>query len=208
MATSAIQPSAKDSFVTLQFPTTNYGTNVTIALHDHYLSPNRGILNFVIPSDISSASITSANLYLYYYGQDNLNPTGKQVDCYKITRDDWVEAQVTWNIYKTSNNWTAPGGDYVTSDPVGGSTTFPANAGAWMSWAITAIAKDAIDNVARSVNLIVKFTLENITDAGLRSFPYFHSNNYTTDTTLCPKLVIEYTAFQPFRNYYPHILAH
>ncbi|GAH07096.1 unnamed protein product, partial [marine sediment metagenome] len=108
---------------------------------------------------------------------------------YKLTRTDWVELEATWNIYKTASNWTAPGGDYVTSSPVGGSIVFPAGFG-WMTWNVLAIVQDAYGG-SIPAEFLVKFETEGLASGG--SQPAFHSKNFTDDTDLQPKLVIDYT---------------
>ncbi|GAI55677.1 unnamed protein product, partial [marine sediment metagenome] len=101
---------------------------------------------------------------------------------------DWVETQATWLIYKTGSNWTAAGGDYVTSSPSGGSAIVPTPPG-WMSWDVLAIVQDAYDG-SNPAEFLVRFETE---EDALGWNCDFYSNKYTGDTSLCPKLVIEYT---------------
>ena len=195
MAILTIQPSAKDTFLNASPAgrTINYGSNAEIELWDKVDNALRSILEFDIPSLPAGATITSASLQLYYRAYNGANPSGKTAWAYKLTRTDWVELQATWNIYKAGINWTAAGGDYVTSSPSGGSTTFPAAINAWMSWNVLAIIQDAY-NASKPAEFLVRYETESLSSPNDSEIA-FHSKEYTVDTTLRPKLVIEYIAF-------------
>ena len=183
------QPSSKDTRLDGGNATVNYGGDNDVQLNDQAADIQRGIFYF----DISDFGYfpTSATLKLYYLNKSGTDPNGITIWAYKLIRNDWVELESTWTIYKTSNNWTAGGGDYVTSSPAGGSTTFPAGFG-WMTWNITDIVKDAIDNESGHLNILVKFATE--TEAGGYHYAYFYSREGTPgDTTKRPKVEITYT---------------
>ncbi|MHA1482829.1 MAG: DNRLRE domain-containing protein [Candidatus Heimdallarchaeaceae archaeon] len=187
MATYTKQPSTRDARLKKDAPNDNTGAATYFAITGLSSVLWRSILNFDI-SDLPAGVIDSVKLKLYYYDKDQ-TPDGKTVWAYKVTRDDWVESEVTWNSYKSSSSWTAAGSDYVTSNPAGASTTFPSSYG-WMEWDIKAIVEDAIDNVSDSVNLLIKF--DNEAD-GSWARANFYSSEYTDNTDLCPKIVIEYS---------------
>ena len=192
MATLTVQPSAKDSTLQQIAPTINYGSAAAIYVADRDGSRNaRAVIEFDISGLPVDMAITSATLSLYYYDYHAAdgygNPSGKTVWAYKLTRTDWVEAQVTWNIYKTANNWTTAGGDYVTVTPSGGSTTFPAAAGAWMNWNVKAIVQNAYSN-GNPAEFLVRFATESRAGG---SFSYFYSKEHATAGTR-PKLTIDY----------------
>jgi hypothetical protein len=185
-----IQPSGADTFLYLSDPTGNFGTNVslTVSTTNVGTTKRRILARFVHGVPVGQNIISSSlGLYYFYWYTGMSNPSGKTVFAYKLSRTDWVENQATWNRYKTNTDWTTAGGDYVTSDPAGGSTMFPAGYG-WMAWDVLAITQDAYTN-GNAVELLLKLNLEN--EHCLASF---HSNNYVTDTTLCPKLTIDYEA--------------
>lgn len=188
MAELVIQPSAKDNTPSEYWPTTNYGAASIIYLMDGATETRRAILEFDLSDIPGGQTIVSANLQLYFRGFAHTNPSGKTVWAYKLTRIDWVEAQSTWNVYKSGSNWTNPGGDYVTSNPAGDSIVFPASPG-WISFDVLAIVQDAYgeDNPAE---FLVKFATEQLA-SGFSQVELW-SNNYSTDTSLRPKLVIEY----------------
>lgn len=191
--TLTIQPSGKDTYLNIGAPTNNQGGSSSIVVRDRIGSTSRTILEFDITGLPAGATLGSANLQLYYsrystYSTDT-DPSGKTVWTYKLARTDWVELEATWNIYKTGSNWTVAGGDYVIADPVGGSTTFPADFD-WMTWDVLAIVQDAYDS-SIAAEFLVKFETEDLSSN--YSQGYFYSSNYTTDTDYCPQLVITYT---------------
>lgn len=198
MTILTVQPSSKDTYVRQDFNTSNYGGVDILYITDYDGSARRPIFEFDISELPSGATINSATLQLYYVNHSGDNPSGKTVWAYKLTRIDWVELEATWDIYKTGSNWTASGGDYVTSDPSGGSTTFPASEGAWMSWDVKSIIEQAIADEWSVAEFLVKFETEteiaNYSQAGI------YSNDYTSDPSLCPKLVIDYTPAAGLEN--------
>jgi len=102
-----------------------------------------------------------------------------------------VEGEATWNIYKTDNNWTAAGGDYVTSDPAGGSAVMPADFG-WVAFNVKDIVQDAYDGSV-AAELLIKFALETFGAADNHIANFYSSEGTPGDTTLRPKLYIEYS---------------
>lgn len=183
-----IQPSAKDTHLLESAPTSNQGSSTTFRVRDCISDTYRDILEFSLSTLTSEKTPVSATLYLYYFSYVNTDPVGKTVWAYKLSRTDWVEGSATWNIYKTGSNWTSAGGDYVTSSPSGGSTTFPGSYD-WMTWDILNIVTDAHDNTD-PLELLIKFATEGLSSG--YSGADFYSNDYTTDTSKRPKLIIEY----------------
>ena len=186
------QPSSKDNNMASNAATTNYGNQIWLTIHDYGggSQVSRDILEFDISDIPASAVFSQGDLSLYYYSYGGADPSEKTVWAYKLTRTDWVELESTWNIYKTGSNWTSAGGDYVTSNPSGGSVNAPADYG-WMTFDIQAIVEDAYDN-SNDVEVLTKFALEDKT-SGTRSSLLWYSNNYTDDTSKRPKLTVTYT---------------
>jgi len=190
--TLTVQPATQDGDILERFPDTSYGTGMLLVLLDLTTWTRRCLFEFDISSLPSNATITSATLGLYYNSYGNNDPNGKTVWAYKLSRTDWVDTEATWNIYKTGSSWTSAGGDYVTSNPSGGSTTFPAAADAWMEWDVQDIVEDAVAN-ENAAEILLKYATEGLasghTDANLRA------SEHTTANTR-PKLVIEYKLVQ------------
>lgn len=180
-------------------PDTNYGSSGYLALYDYGGERTyRTLLEFSLLSLPSGSKIISASLQSYYYlWAGAIDPVGKTTWAYKLTRVDWVELQATWNKYKTDNEWTAAGGDYVISNPSGGSTVFPSNYG-WMSWNVKDIVKDAYDN-DKPAEFLVKFETEGLLSD--YSMPSFVSRDDTENQEFQPKLIIEYI-ISPFPTHF------
>ena len=155
-----IQPPSKDNSLYGGSTTTNYGTSTQLTIQSRSFGNRnyRTIIAFGITwgTDIpAGATLTSATLGLYRTG----GTSGRTYQAYKCTRDDWGETTSSWQRYKTSTDWTTAGGDYVTSDPSGGSATSPSSNG-FVSWDVLAIVQDAQTNNT-NINIIIKDSVEN-----------------------------------------------
>lgn len=99
-----------DTFLYDDSATTNYGTNVTLFVGDTGGARYRTLIKFAGLSDGTippGAVISAATLSLYCYGENSGNARTLRV--FRLKRA-WVEAQATWNIYSTGNNWQTAGG--------------------------------------------------------------------------------------------------
>jgi len=190
--TLTVQPSAKDNSIYKGSATANYGDETKIQIYDHGNWRYRAISEFDISSLPAEATLSSASLRFYYYEYATSDPVGKTVWQYKITRTDWVEMEATWNIYKTDSDWTTAGGDYVTANPDGGSVTMPSSYG-WVSWDVFAIVQDAYDN-SNPAEFLVMYEEET---AVPYSMARFYSKDYVDNTSLRPKLIIDYSILSP-----------
>jgi hypothetical protein len=181
--------SGKDTYFDNYVPDHNYNNLTFLSVKSSSISNQRSPLEFPVVwgTDIpAGATVDTAVLYLYYYSYSG-NPVGRTYWAYRLTRTDWVEAEATWNIYKTGSSWSAGGGDYTVTN--GASTVMPADYG-WVSWNVLDQVKYAQTN---SVN--VEFLIKDGTEGSVTQYlAGFHSNTYAVDTTLRPKLIIGYTA--------------
>jgi len=191
------QDATKDTRIYVNAPNTNYGTEEKFRLLDRANILQRALIEFDI-SDLPNDAIISAATFSAYYAfrsaSPYADPVGLTVWAYKLNPDQtgevWVETEATWNIYSSAGgNWDVAGGDYDTSSPAGGSTTFPAGYD-WMDWNVKAIVEDAIANESDIVKIMLKYASET---EDLMHYPLFRSRTYTTDITQQPKLVIVYT---------------
>lgn len=101
------QPSSgTDTYINSAAATTNYGTTTSMTVGTvssaYYYG---GLIKFDLSSISSSAEVSSAVLTLYVSSYSG-TPT---IAVYRQKRA-WVEAQATWNIYSTGNDWATAGG--------------------------------------------------------------------------------------------------
>jgi hypothetical protein len=88
--------------------TTNYGSSATMETtkwaasdHSHSVLKFTGLSNITPPVIVSSVTL---NLFLV----DGSAGTTHAMDIRRLLRN-WVEAEATWNIFATANNWTTAG---------------------------------------------------------------------------------------------------
>ncbi|MBA7681469.1 hypothetical protein ES703_89808 [subsurface metagenome] len=191
MATLVVQPSAKDQYISEYSPDVNFG-DAALQIRDwNYPAILRAILEFVISSLPAGATLNSASFEAYYYSYGQADPVGKVLLAYKLSRTDWVEAEATWNIYKTGSGWTAPGGDYVTESPDGASVVVPASYG-WLTFDVLDIVQDAYDG-GNAVELLLRFADEAV---GAYSVVMLREGEYE-DGYYHPKLTVVYNEAAP-----------
>jgi hypothetical protein len=192
--TLTVQGSGIDNSIFQGAATTNYGTDTKLALSGSSSAIEHILVNMSLSELPVGATITTATFSLYYYAYLlSYDPNGVTLTLYKCRRADWHGTQSTWNIYKTSNNWGTAGASNTTTD-IDTSKTATANFGAgygWLNFNVKAIVEDA---VANSVNFNIRGSI-----ASGDYVAYLYSREYATDTTLRPKLVIEYTEASTFK---------
>lgn len=183
--TLSIQPPGKDNKLHLSFPTTNKGSDVNLAVEGTAIYLLRSLLEFSLAGLPVGAVLSAADLMLYWLSDIINSPVGRTYWAYRLTRTDWVELESCWSYYKGTTGWTAAGGDYTTDD--GASVVIPADYG-WITW-------DVLDQVlyAQTEEIAAEFLIrDNVETETTRYGGIFHSNDYTDDTDLCPKLVVTY----------------
>ena len=128
-----------------------------LAVGDQSGSARRSVLRFPM-GGLFNKNITAATLRLHglvYFGSGTIE--GKQLDVHKLTQQGWVEAEVTWNDYKSGTAWATGGGD-ITSTPTPPTTTVPASPGD-MEWDALDLTLDA-DDQGDQLDILVKFNDE------------------------------------------------
>ncbi len=180
---------SKDTYINSQSSTNNYGDQPTIRtgryLFGVYVT-TRGLIQFAKPDWAPMIAVTSATLRLY-------SPMGdftKTHYCQRLIRTDWVEAEATWNIYKTGSAWSAAGAgnsadDYTATDQA----TASAAVDNWLEFDVTAQVEWARSNDADPAFRIV---CDEGTSTGEIQFA---SKEYPKDAPAeeyWPHLVIEY----------------
>jgi len=118
--TVVLRPGAEgfDSMLDQGAASTNYGSAITATVGGESGGAfhRRMVIKFDLASIPTDAVIDQAVMCLYLVSEgheQNVNIAG-----YPLLRD-WVEDEVTWNIWKTGNNWTTAGATSVGDDREG-----------------------------------------------------------------------------------------
>jgi len=147
---------------------------------------------------------------------DGAIKTGATLSLYGSSKEDTFSPVIApdINIYSSApaSNTALVAGDYDSLSAIGLSTAIT-----YAGWSTTGYNDFALND-------LTVISLTNVTKLGVRNACYDAANSapgwqnskysqlagYYTEqgTGYKPKLVVTYTADQPFRNYYPHILAH
>jgi len=187
-----VQPSDADNWMQEDAATTNHGSYDGILVRS--LATNQDIrttLSFDFSGDIPAGStIDSATLSLLWYSRVGI-VEGRTYWAYRLTQAGWVEAQATWNIYSTGNNWASAGGDYTATN--GKSTVMPAPY-AWVNWGdtggdMTTQVQYALDSVSGVAHFLIKDGTE---ESVSNETALFYSKENATAANR-PKLYIEWT---------------
>jgi hypothetical protein len=181
-----IQPSGIDTTLFENVPTLNWGTNDTLYATSTTNERKRSLLKFdfsaVVPA---GATITLATLSLYC----TTSRASHTITVYRLLRTDWVEAQATWNIYKTGSSWGTVGALNTTTDIT---TTDAATAASvavdqWLNETVTAQVQTALNSVGGVAHFLVA-------DVGAsEGYHNIYSSREATTEANRPKLYIEYT---------------
>jgi hypothetical protein len=114
------------------YPTTNYSTSAELEATkfgsgDH----SHSLLYFDLSGIPAGSTITGATLGLYVVSRNS----GTRTITLKALLRNWIEAQATWNIYSTGNNWTT-GGALSDGNDRSSTTTASASISAtgWATW--------------------------------------------------------------------------
>ena len=176
----------RDTYMSDYSKTTNYGTNADFYANLYQYTP---LIRFAIFESEGGpvpdgATINSATLYIYKYSNYNLDMTLN-----RLLRD-WTETGATWNNWKSGSAWTTARAASSGNDIEGTSYATYSNSNFGTdTWGSADVTTDVSAWAGGTANygwraLVVSGNNER----------KFNSRNYTTDATLRPKLVIDYTA--------------
>jgi hypothetical protein len=183
---NAFTPSTADTCVNSDFPNNNYGTIDKMDVYTDATQSVRSLVKFDLSSIPPGSTINQAYLLLYVITYDG-NPASRTYVANRITKD-WIETQATWNDYKTSSNWAAPGGDFTTD---GAASTPGAINGNWLTWTVTDIVKAWIEGGQSNYGFFIKDSAEGTGD----TFVGFNTREYS-ESDLRPVLKVDWSPAQ------------
>jgi len=170
-------------------PTTNLGNSITIRVRATSGTIYRTAIKFNLTTIPVTATVTSATLYLTISAADTTSDD-VAVELYPLLRN-WVEGEVTWNIFSTGNNWTTAGAENVGTDRSGtsvGNFNVPNDSGVGTVFTITLSTghvQDWVSGAVANYGWLIRGS------SGANSITMASSDNATTSYR--PKLVIEYS---------------
>lgn len=134
-----------DSYMAQDSATTNFGTNTTLIIGEDTGAASarkNGLIKFDISSIPSNATLdTNGSVFTIKTSAAASETNNSNVSMYQLLRD-WIETEATWNIWKTSNNWTTAG--------AGGDGT---DADLTNSWGSYSIANTEAANVTKTITI-------------------------------------------------------
>ena len=182
-----------DTYLASNAATTNYAANAALyageyapagTIYARSLLQFPGLTDGTIPS---ASAILSASIFLRIEGDYSVNARTYRI--YRSKRDV-VIAQATWNIWKTSNDWSTAGGfhtdDCEQTDI--GSASFSATeaVNTWKEFALTPSAiQEIVNGTWTTPTLLVKADTETDDQYG-----FYSSNDATSGNR--PYIVVNY----------------
>jgi len=175
-STITLQPGLEgmDTLVSSLFPDFNYGSSPIIDA-GNFASGTivRSYIQFDLSSVPENARVIDADSWLYQYttpGAENYI-----IDLHKVT-SEWQEGTINWNSQPTYSAET----EY--------STNITAGAVTWKFWDIDNLVQGWLNGTISNYGM----ALIDADETSFNTIVYFHSSDYTADTTKRPKLVISY----------------
>ena len=196
MAIATIQASADidDTYGKISAPTSNFGgaTNWWVGeRNDQANSTQRGLLKFDLSGIPSGSTVNSATLTLRLIFDASSNTRTYRV--FRVLRA-WVEAEATWNIYSTGNNWGTAMCANTSTDREAtniGSVSFTSTESIPSTKDFTLTASDIEEMLDGGIFTNNGFLIKADTESD-DSYRFDSSDNGTEAQN--PKLVIDYTA--------------
>lgn len=182
-------PYVEDTNIRKGFPTQTGGNDLELAGGKSGTNVIRGLLKFDLSSIPTAATITDANLNLWYSSTNNNTPI--DISVHRVTKG-WEENQANWNSAKTSpaTPWSVQGGDFVSTpiSTVSGIGALGDLLTGEMSWDIpTSLINSWTKNPTTNYGLLLKSDTENVD-----TYKKFISSEHTIDSRYHPLLVVTY----------------
>ena len=176
----------RDTYMSDYSKTTNYGTNADFYANFYKYTP---LIRFAIFESEGGpvpdgATINSATLYLYKYSNYSTDMTLNRV------LRDWTETGATWNNWKSGSAWTTARAASSGNDIEGTSYATYSNSNfGTNTWGSADVTTDVSAWAGGTANYGWRALVTSSNNERK-----FWSRNYSTDATLRPYLVIDYTA--------------
>lgn len=205
MPTLSLQPNAADGndvWLNSFDPATNYGAYTALIVGDAYSAYStaaRNCIKFDFSSIPAGSTISSVTLSLYEYaaGSGGAAPATWDAHLRKILQN-WVEAEATWNIYSSGNNWASAGCSSDGTDRIAtpsASVTLDASvASAFIDWTGSGLVTDVQNYIDGEANYGWLLSADDAEYLGAGSYAYngFYSSDFGT-ASLRPKIEVVYT---------------
>jgi len=148
-----------DATILQNAPNDNTGTSESVRLRAISGWKLYGLIQFNLSAVPSNATIQYASLQAFYYNNHDGNPSGHQVNLYRIT-NEWDEENVTWNTQPSSV--TEPSSFAI----------MPAKINNWVFWNVTGDAQMFYNNGTINNGWRIRDT------SGDNKISYFRSKDY------------------------------
>lgn len=172
----------QDTYINLQSPNTNYGTQNTLSLQYRTGRTQRPLAQFDLSSIPANATVNSASMQ-FYVTATNANLTA---NVYRLT-NSWTETGATWNRRDGTNYWTTLGGDYDSGTLIGSFVPNMAGYHGITGGNLISLVQNWINGTTPNYGVILNGTATSNQTAG------FSSREAAND----PQLTVNYTYLGP-----------
>lgn len=180
MSFSYNQMPSADNYIQSDVPTQNNGSLDTLKAGEYSGVIYRTLVKFDFSPIPAGCTLLVADFNLNYVNRiagRNVNTFG----IYRLKRN-WIEAQSTWNIFSTGNNWQTAGGFGVNDCEQTTIGTFTVPSAGGMGFAVhlnlPAVA-EMINGTWPNYGFLIKSLTESSDDISFRSKEYVGSNQIT-----------------------------
>jgi hypothetical protein len=206
--TTTFQPGSSgfDSTMYSAAADTNSGSSNNHQVGDDSTAPVAGrmILKFDVSSISSGDTVSATTLSLWEIGANDSGGVGPWNAELRKVRRDWVESEVTWNSWETSNTWSTAGASNTSTDrysavsatlSVDGTTESPEAFVAWTDAVLTQDAQDFVDGSKSNYGWIL--SSESIeSNASNDTWTQYRTSDYSTSSKRPKWAITHETPFQ------------
>jgi hypothetical protein len=199
-----VQPTDGDTRIVSSTPTTNYGSETSVRTGRASAFINRSLIEFDLSAIPAGSTIDSVTESMYYFAFNQSDPSGTYFNyLFKCLRA-FVELTSTWNVWDTGQNWTTAGAASDGSDYTSTNQSTQDVIMAGFDWydhtssAVVAQVQDALDNESGILRQL--FVRDDFPSESGNSQMRWYSRDEVTQTTLRPKIVVNYTEADGINN--------